>query len=386
MRQIFFHVGTHKTGTTALQGFLAFNSPVFAQAGIHIAQSGRARLNGEQLSLGNHQLAWDLTAGGTYGALRDLLTEIGAVSAPAVVLSSEEFHPLYTRPQVLRDVSAALSSIGWTAKAVVYLRAQISYAESLYCEFTKRAFVTPLRSFVDEIIQTGSFTETNSKSTIAFDYETLLGPWSDAFGAGNVIVRQYDQDAAAGALFQDFCSIIDADRRIAAGDYRNLTPVINRSPSLFDILLALHTASVLQGRSKPLNDETFAFLRGLPAVPAMHELHRRFNVLTESDRVRVLRRFSECNRRTNATFGTALPDIERGDCAESPQDQEITRRQHAIVGLALSAWGYQPDVSSDGSNVSDAVTTALRCGHQVSLMRQLEELKALRNDLMKSER
>ena len=52
-KTLYLHVGTHKTGTTAIQALLTTRSDAFAQAGLFVPQTGRI----DEAS-GHYNIAW----------------------------------------------------------------------------------------------------------------------------------------------------------------------------------------------------------------------------------------------------------------------------------------------------------------------------------------
>ena len=92
-KTLYLHVGTHKTGTTAIQALLTTQSEAWAQGGLFVPRSGRIH----DLS-GHHNVAWELNADARYrpafGTLADLCEELKASPHAVAVISSEDFECL----------------------------------------------------------------------------------------------------------------------------------------------------------------------------------------------------------------------------------------------------------------------------------------------------
>ncbi|QXD16183.1 hypothetical protein GQ464_004310 [Rhodocaloribacter litoris] len=68
MKKVFVHAGTHKTGSTSLQVFLAKTQVLLAEQGVLYPRSGRPDRKGV-VSAGHHELAWSLL--GKHGVKTD---------------------------------------------------------------------------------------------------------------------------------------------------------------------------------------------------------------------------------------------------------------------------------------------------------------------------
>jgi hypothetical protein len=151
-RRLVLHVGTHKTGTKALQVFLDANRRQLAETGIHYPLAGRHLLDGGLITPGHHQIAFDLASapGAPSASLEEVVAEIRLVQAATVVLSSEEFLPLIFTAGALETIVSLGRDLGYEPIAVVVLRAQPDYLESIFSELAK---TTPVSAFDDLIDQ-----------------------------------------------------------------------------------------------------------------------------------------------------------------------------------------------------------------------------------------
>ena len=215
-RSCFVHVGTHKTGTTAIQRFLAGNRERLAVDGLYYPQSGW--LSG--LLPGHHNVVWELLGDARFdraaGSLGDVVAEIARVQPRIGCLSSENFEYLHARDDALVTLRDAIVAIGYRPRIVVYVRLQRDYAESLYAELVKHGMQVPFASFLDDVAGDG-VVRYDCGWTFRFDYTKLVSRFADVFGADAVIVRAYRDGGSPGAIVGDFLDAIEFDGPLPEG-------------------------------------------------------------------------------------------------------------------------------------------------------------------------
>jgi hypothetical protein len=299
VRTAFVHVGTHKTGTKALQVFCAMNREALGSAGIHYPVAGRVPM-GTGSTPGHHQIAFDLMRSSESPSLAAALAEIDAAGPPSVLLSSEEFHMLLGAQGRLEAIARGFRSRDYRPVAILYLRPQGEYAESLYAEFLKGGRLTDFRSYFDEILETGAFLSADARQT-TFQYSQLIEGLAEVFSPSDVVIRPYRGGRKPEALFADFLNVIaHVSGTPIGGNFDNPMPRANAS--LTFRALADRVCTLAGGK---LDLETF-FKRRYPNVGSSL-LDKRFSLLTQRDVARFRERFAEDNRRVNAMCGAGLP-------------------------------------------------------------------------------
>lgn len=215
MGTLYLHIGSHKTATSSIQKFLSDCSKEF---NIYYPMAGR--INGSM----HHALVYDLLSeigddvtGLFFGpnvqgeVWRDFAHEIESISDQDVVVSSEEFFGIYARVgrRAIEELRKKLSMFD-TIKIVVYLRRQDSFCESSYNQNIK--FSKWTGDFVDQM---------RNLDTIRFDYFEILSQWANVFGAENIIVKAFDQDALLEKdIIKDFMKILGVDLHVDTGEYK----------------------------------------------------------------------------------------------------------------------------------------------------------------------
>jgi hypothetical protein len=193
-RRCFLHVGTHKTGTTTLQRYASEHERLLDARGVYYPRSGR-------VGAGHHNLAWELYGARSFqrsaGDLAALKAELQSVSAPTVLLSSEDFECAYDRPTQLNALVRTITDAGFDPVVVLDVRPQADYIESLYSTYTvaieqvqcfRRGPATSFEQFYREILATGRYGVLASTS---FSYDILADRFARIVGRRRVVVRPY---------------------------------------------------------------------------------------------------------------------------------------------------------------------------------------------------
>lgn len=202
MSEIFLHIGTHKTGTTAIQNFLSERRADLFQKGILFPVSATISNNH---SGGQHDL--DFVIRNRKSKIKnpncweDLLREIDGNRDKRIVISSEGFS-LFDDAQA-RKTGDLLK--GHDVTAIIYLRKPDGYMKSLYGEVLKNSAIK--LSYREYILR-------NSKR---LDYSALARRWAEVFGLRNLIVRVYDSVTLNEGILKDFCRLVGYS---PSGEYR----------------------------------------------------------------------------------------------------------------------------------------------------------------------
>ena len=297
MPRLYLHIGTHKTGTTSLQRFLAANRDPLRRQGIVYPDPA---IGGFRSSYAHHHVAHAMaerTGEGTpddarrfFDALRRDLRggEVGVVSAEALyrhVLPGGEAGHLYDagsgavgdpQPYVER-VRECLGDVDVTV--LVVLRRQDAFLESLYAE---QVMATAYRKTIDRF--------TAERAWMA-DYDARLATWAGVFGADAIRVRTFEASSFPEGIERSFVEWVGGrwDDRLASPVVHNVT--------LPRVLVEYKRA--VNGRQPRSVSTTYRrWLEDLAAttpegtLPDLGRYH-----LSHSARLALVERFAEGNRR-----------------------------------------------------------------------------------------
>ncbi len=222
MTSIILHIGTPKTGTTAIQSVLADNETVLQQSDITFLKTGRHRAAHNDLANAIRRKRFDAKFKASFE--EEVATEISLRPSGKILLSSEIFSLIDAVK--IRDALRFLSD--HSLKIVVYFRRQDRYAEAFFKQRIKNGrSIMPFEQFL------------NSRMGLKItDYNAILKDWADAFPNAEIVPRLYERDRFVdGDVVADFTALLGlSSTQLAMGEIqRNVSP----SKDVIDIMLAL---------------------------------------------------------------------------------------------------------------------------------------------------
>ncbi len=205
-KTLYIHIGHFKTGTTAIQVFLARNPKLLKRHDLVFAQTKQEHCKHSDLACSLYQAAGVTEL--MHGYAKDetpqqvwaaLFEELRASRRSGMIVSTEELMRLACFPQAVEDLKQIVATApDIDIKIIAYLRAPESHLRSWYNQLVKMGCKTP--SFNAAI--------SDRFEPIHYDYALALRPWIDLFGAQSIILRHYSSESRKdNALFRDFLSI-----------------------------------------------------------------------------------------------------------------------------------------------------------------------------------
>ncbi len=188
MRQIWLHIGSPKTGTTSLQGFLNDNAArLRAEGRMNFVESARTHIAHNPLASAARM--------GTAGQLFDqICREADTMPDCPQIVSSEMLFNSFTARKLAATVPEDMKS---RTKVIAYIRRQDNYLEALYKQLLKNSRIEPDRqAFLADARRRVRYLDT-------------LSTYADIFGRENVVVRPFSDDTLiAGDVVHDFANQI----------------------------------------------------------------------------------------------------------------------------------------------------------------------------------
>lgn len=233
-QQLYIHLGTGKTGTSAIQEFLSLNGERLAREhGVLYARTHQMRHNHHQLCTNFQRSGGEELARVRLG-LGDLVREGLESDASKVVISSEYF-PDVTRDEIAEVYLETLDA-HFDVNVIVYFRRQDHYVESWYAQIVKAGspgFLGSIENLVDRLRRAG-----------LLDFLGLADRWSAFVGDAATHVRPYERGQLRGHnVVEDFVKILGIpDITTYTLSERDANPSLSRDQIL--LIQAFHQAGL----------------------------------------------------------------------------------------------------------------------------------------------
>ncbi len=189
MRNLFIHIGLHKTGTSYIQKLFAANRDTLSESGIGLAPYL------SPFTSCHHPI---IQAIETEGADR-VFDAVAQTPGDSVLISAEELCIVMQDPVKAEAIRAAAAR-HFNPRIVIFIRRQDELKESVYSQVVKQWFVGGILD--DEHYD--------------YHHDARLRALEDVFGIENVTVRIYEVDRKdiAGALLEVMGAVVDRSRLV----------------------------------------------------------------------------------------------------------------------------------------------------------------------------
>jgi hypothetical protein len=337
-RTLYLHVGTHKTGTTSVQAFLAMNQTALASAGVYVARTGRPWRRWGTHNIGNHNVAWNVGNLPNFrpdeGTFEELLAELAACSAPSAVVTSEDFEWLHDKPETFAKMTAQLLDIGFETTVLVHLRAQPEYIQALYTENAKAGFPVNFAAVLAGMIEHGAWVTKNPPVVTSLAYGPFLDGFARVVGSERVIAKPYIAGRRPSALLGEFLDLLGI--RTLPLEALLAPALLNQTPTLFQVLTGLYGPIAQRTPAAPTPAELLA---AVLAPGEQAAAHRKFDVMTDAETLRVFDRFADDNRDVAERYGASVPFQAKADLrARDSGTSGVVAWQRRLLEAAMQAW------------------------------------------------
>jgi hypothetical protein len=170
-KTLILHIGSPKTGTTAIQGYLKGNVDALRSVGVNFVTAGRQNIshNGMIGAFKKGQGADVCTA---------IAQEIKASDLPVHIVSSEMFF----RAGIAQQLSAHLpDDLIRQTRVVCYLRRQDKYIEALYKQLVKNGRIPP------------DAMQFHARRLDSLAYSQTVDAFGEHFGQNNIALRPFER-------------------------------------------------------------------------------------------------------------------------------------------------------------------------------------------------
>jgi hypothetical protein len=215
-KTIYLHIGTPKTGTTSIQGYLASNEEQLYAEGYLLPKVSRNNHNSNHIKLTNYALNEDrsiqirvICKTNTKKEVLEfreqfyqkLRAEIKEFSGDYVILSNEHCYRSLTNHAEISRLKDLFDGLADQIKVIVYLREQSDMLCSRYSTELKN-------NNTNKIKKIESFRDFDF-----LDYNQRLKAWEEVFGIENITLKIFDRGKLyQGDVISDFCNTLNMPR------------------------------------------------------------------------------------------------------------------------------------------------------------------------------
>ncbi|MDO6727350.1 hypothetical protein Q4544_10430 [Cognatishimia sp. 1_MG-2023] len=309
--RLILHIGSQKTGTTTLQGFLKTQTEPLAEAGLHYVQAGRT-------NIAHNSVIPSIRKGHGEAVGEDILAELSQNRDKTCFISSEMFF----RPDIARFFAKHLpAALRIKSKVIVYLRRQDKYAEAMYKQRVKngRYQGTP---------------EEYAAGLTHLDYGQILSHFGATFGSRNLIVRPFERALFPGGdVLQDFAQHSGIPADLAANySYPSANGTLSKEVS--------EQLGALKRRNPEINTREVIrhILRNRPEGAI-----RTSDCLDLETRRRIMQANASRNEELRATYCPELPalfdlsDLSADDAYPIPDKEDVSLRSQLATAAIEAA-------------------------------------------------
>jgi hypothetical protein len=325
MTTIYLHIGTPKTGTTALQKFLFDNREKLLEKGYLYPISGiistaqNSKRSPQHLGLcealvKHYDIKYPVDTNSRDKCERsweELKREINTINPKTVIISSEFFTAMqeYYNPDIIALVKKRLED--YETKIVLYVRRQDDFFRSSYCQYMK----SPLPNKVPNHFLQANYIHKEILEISEFilsvkfqaNYYSTLELWKKAFGINNIIVRPFEREQMKnGSVINDFFEVINLKYEESQLKLKNSIN-ISQSEKVIKIINLIEKISQIRRLSK---EKYWYLYKKIPFVRMDSRIQLAMflshlipdflisdKLLSAEDRANIMKEFEESNQK-----------------------------------------------------------------------------------------
>ena len=331
---LFLHIGTEKTGTTAIQRFFKANREALGERGIcypaapgnenHLALARAAILFDKRGPL--RRTAQIRTDDDVRNFRETLLANLSAELAERpyrfAVMSNEHCSSHLLVDEEVQWLKDALSPLFDRIRIIVYLRRQDDYLLSSYSTAVKSGVTHPLAIPRERAIH------------VHYDHWDLLSRWARVFGRDNIIARRFEKTSLkSGDVVDDFLDCVGVDANLPRPDTANES--LDAESLEFLRLFNEHVPRLTDEGISPLRNNVVPLLSQISKGPLL--------TLPEAELADFMALFRDSNARVAAEYfgGTRTGSDDplfapRSD--SRPRVTEVTLTVERVVEICAWLW------------------------------------------------
>ncbi len=319
MKQIYIHIGLHKTGSTYIQKVCADNRAHLRSLGLAYPELGAEFL------FGHHNVAWSLMPGHALRntdsfSLPQLLDWMDQCETQRFLISSEDFD--FLQPDQISKLHYLLAD--YDVKVVMYVRNPMTALYSYWQESVKHGDARPFKAYCEQILIDSQ----------PVDYCKIASRWVKTFGRDALSIVIYDNLVASQIdivlyLLRDILGVTKDLEQFVMPD-RRINPSSNTS-----IIEVIRQLNEIQQKLNCTEPVTGAFMTFLNQSKTGHKLRQYLQSERENgdefiDLAALEKPFSELSKKFLSIHREQIKNVSEGEILFEDRKPD----SHSVVPLA----------------------------------------------------
>ena len=366
MTTLYLHIGTPKTGTSAIQRTMGRNRAFLETQNISYPDFGLRYLGASNGRNGHFLNEKDDPEGSGYELAFCKIRELND-RCDKIVLSEES---LWREPERLPQFFRDLKEIGIQGKIIVYFRRQDLYVQSQYAQHVK--------TFMKK-----TFEEYVSSQQLYLDYYNRIQFFEELVGRENLIVRVYERQQF---LNQDLVADFFAHVGIRDRERFVEVPYVNESLSgvYLETKRLLNRNAAFQCRENYRANFAAGYLKRAAAEAGDRASFSKNQYFSYEKQIEFLGRFQESNQKIAREYLGREDGILFYDEIPVPKKKVIKSRKYKLIKFLTETLDmekfvrqYVKDLDADKSSLQYTKEQCVDVCGEIILMQQkeIEELK-----------
>lgn len=230
MTSITIHIGSYKTGSTAIQQYLKRNRSALLKNGWIYPHASCRNDNAHHLlpfALQQHTLQGDTEAENLVSLI---LQESNARGANNILLSSEVFFSL--TPVEIQKLAALLS--GYEVKIVCYLRRQDRFIHSFYMQRIKESS--------DRLAAAPEDYEGFNEIVDILRYDNIINLWEVEFGKNSTTIELFEKEKLKHGVIDNFSKLVGLD--FLGAEHKSIRTNLTIKTELIEYLRSINSLDI----------------------------------------------------------------------------------------------------------------------------------------------